>query len=180
MSRLPHAVRANFPPDEQGIFDELEGRGTRVIDIHLLLANAPNVAHPLLQVTQQLRVSRDLPANLRELAIVHTLQLNEAEYEGTRHVKTALAVGVRREQLQRLAEFETADCFSELEKAVLRLASELHVPPLTVSEPTWRALKQALSDRALTELLLAIGMYHLGSRFERAVELTIEPWYEKP
>ena len=179
MARLPRATPANFPRDAQQVFDELEGRGTRIIDLHLLLANAPNVALPILEVTKQLRASRDLPAPLRELAILRTTQLNDAQYEVTRHTKNAIAAGVLREQLDELNEFATSDRFTALEKAVIQLASELHVPPLTVSDGTWRALQAELSDRAITELLITIGMYHLGSRFERAVELEIEPWYEK-
>lgn len=179
MERLARAARADFAREDQQVFDELEARGTRIIDLHLLLANAPNVALPLLEVTKQLRDSRDLPAPLRELAILRTTRLNDARYEVTRHTKNAIAAGVLREQLEELDQFERSDRFTALEKAVLRLASELHVPPLTVSDGTWRALKAELSDRAITELLIAIGMYHLGSRFERAVELEIEPWYEK-
>ena len=179
MDRLPRASRAAFEPEDQQIFDELEARGARIIDLHLLLANAPNVALPLLEVTKQLRASGQLPPQLRELAILRTTRLNDAEYEVTRHTKNALAVGVEREQLQQLDDFEASDRFSELEKAVLRLATELHAPPLTVTDKTWGVLKGALSDRAITELLIAIGMYHLGSRFERAVQLVIEPWYEK-
>src|ERR1700733_4549379 len=51
----------------------------------------------------------------RELAVVTVGMEAGATYEAEHHRNAALAAGVRREQLDHLQEFETADCFTDQE-----------------------------------------------------------------
>ena len=65
-----------------------------------------------------------LDPKLRELAISMVGFLSASNYEFTYHWNLSLQVGIRREQLEKLGEWETSPVFNDHERAVLRYAVE--------------------------------------------------------
>jgi alkylhydroperoxidase family enzyme len=98
-----------------------------------------------------------------------------ATYEAEHHRNAALAAGVRREQLDHLPEFETADCFTDQERAVIRLAKEVTVGG-RASAATWEALA-FLGERQRLELVLTIAWYNCVVRIILPLQIDIEPWF---
>ena len=106
----------------------------------LALANIPNLLDPLLTFTREMREGAAIEARLRELAIMTVALVTGASYEFNHHWNSALKAGVRREQLEQLADAETSDAFDERERAIVRYAREATLS-LKVSDETWSALR---------------------------------------
>lgn len=177
--RLEPARRDDFSEADQAVFDQLDVSRAGAIDLHRIMANAPNLALPALEVTRQLRASKELPAILRELAVLRTAQLNQSDYLFIRHSRHALAAGLSSEQVAAMAAWKSSALFDPVQAAVLALADALHAPPFVAQHETWSVLTDNLTDRAIAELIIGIGMYHLASRFVGAVEIDLEEWYGK-
>jgi AhpD family alkylhydroperoxidase len=126
MARIPYVSRDTMPEGRVDLYDRLVAqRGPNVENIFLALANAPDLTEAVLGMATALRQKTALSRVFRELAVVTVGLQTGASYEVDHHWNAALRAGVRREQLEALQEFETADCFTERERAVIRLAKEV-------------------------------------------------------
>jgi alkylhydroperoxidase family enzyme len=99
-------------------------RGSNPENIFLAWADAPDLTEAVLGMATALRRRTALPKVSRELAVVTVGLETDASLEVEHHRNAALAAGIRPEQLQRLREFETADCFTEQERAAIPYAKE--------------------------------------------------------
>src|SRR5580692_1875172 len=147
MARLPYLNREDLPAAAREIFDRLvEERKTPVGNIFRMLAHTPNLLRRFLALGGELRNGTALDPRLRELALMTVGRLTEAQYEFTHHWNISLKVGVKREQLEHLADFETSPLFSDDERAVMRYASEA-TTNIKVSDATFNALRGFLDNR---------------------------------
>lgn len=76
-------------------------------------------------------------------------------------------IGVREEQLRDLAEFETSDAFTPLEKLVLRLTVHMCRTPADVPQELYHELRQELDEAQLVELAATIAWENYRARFNR-------------
>ena len=105
--------------------------------------------------------SSDLPAPLREVAILRVAELSECAYERMHHVALALHVGLTQEQVEAIRRGEaSAACLSEAQRAVLKLAEEV-VLKVRASDATLTEVRRHLSDRQLLDLILVTGLYRM-------------------
>src|SRR2546427_1554423 len=125
-ARLPYVNREELPEQDRELFDRIsrERGGAPVGNIFRTLANAPNLFRRFLALGGELRNGTELDPKLRELALMTVGRLTQAEYEFTHHWNLARNVGVSREQLEHLAEFETSSLFNDQERIVMRYALE--------------------------------------------------------
>src|ERR1019366_5400701 len=113
-ARLPYLTRNDLPEADRDIFDQfIKERGTEPGHIHRVVANAPNLLRRFLRLANELRNGTQLDPKLRELALMTVGRLTNAEYEFTHHWNISLKVGVKREQLEHLADFATSALFNE-------------------------------------------------------------------
>ncbi len=175
MARIPYVDRETIPDGRTDLFDRLIAVRGRAEHIFLALANAPDLTEGVLGMATALRTRTALPKPFRELAVVTVGLETGAAYEVEHHRNAALAVGVRAEQLDRLREFETADCFSEQERAVIRLAKEMTVSG-PVKDSTWDAVG-FLGDRQRLELVVTVAWYNCVVRIILPLQLELEPWH---
>jgi alkylhydroperoxidase family enzyme len=176
MARIQYVNRETIPEGRGDLYDRLVAeRGPNPENIFLALANAPELTEAILDMATALRRRTALPKVFRELAVVTVGVETGATYELEHHRNAALAAGIGREQLDRLREFETADCFTEQERAVIRLAKEVTAggPP---SDATWEAL-DFLGERQRLELVLTIAWYNCVVRIILPLRIDIEPWF---
>jgi alkylhydroperoxidase family enzyme len=69
-------------------------------------------------------------------------------------------LGMPREEIMRVAEGPDADGWSEADATLLRAADELHAHA-KIGDETWAALAEAYDERALIEIVMVVGNYHL-------------------
>jgi arginine decarboxylase len=118
-----------------------------------------------------------VPARLREVMIERTCALCGAEYEwGVHATAFAAGVGLSDEQLASTAAGGEADAvWSDDERAVLRLADELHRDG-QVSDELFALLERHLSAPQILELTVTAGWYHTISYVINVARVQLEPW----
>jgi uncharacterized peroxidase-related enzyme len=174
-ARVPYLSREDLPEADREIFDNLAAeRGGVVGNIFKTLAHTPNLLRRFLGLGGELRNKTALDPKLRELAIVTVGRLTDAQYEYVHHWNLARRVGIRREQLEALAEWEKSKEFSDNERAVIRYAVEA-TSNVKVSDATWNALKGFLDTRRLMELVQNVAFYNMVVRILVPVGVELEP-----
>ncbi len=164
MARLPYLTRDDLPEADREIYDRfVQDRGSEPGHVHRIVANAPNLLRRFLGLANELRNGTQLDPRLRELALMTVGRITGAEYEFTHHWNISLKVGVRREQLERLAEFETAPVFNDHERAVMRYAAEA-TTNVKVGDATFDALRGFLDNRRIMELAMNVAFYNAVAR----------------
>ncbi|HVN89853.1 MAG TPA: carboxymuconolactone decarboxylase family protein [Candidatus Binataceae bacterium] len=160
MARLPYLTRNDLPENDRDIWDDfIKSRGTEPGHVHRTVANAPNLLRQFLGLANELRNGTQLDPKLRELALMTVGRLTGAEYEFTHHWNIALKVGVRRDQLEQLADYAASPGFNDQERAVMRYAEEA-TRNVRVSDLTFEALRDFLDNRRIMELVMNVAFYN--------------------
>ena len=128
----------------------------------------------MLYFSDGLRNRTKLDPRYRELAILTVGRLTQCEYEYVHHQAFAKRVGVRPEQVERQAEWETDPAFNDQERAVIRYATEV-TQQVRVSDATFQALGDFLDDEQIVELTLNTGFYNMVVRFLLPMQVDLEP-----
>jgi AhpD family alkylhydroperoxidase len=168
-------------PARRGYADAMAGRSGPRINIHGTVGHSPDVLVAFVGLANALRNTTELDPRLRELIVVTVSRLRGADYEFAKHWNLALSVGVRRDQLEAIeatAPLEDPAVFDEAEAAVIALAREA-VERIRVSDETWAAAARHLDERQMIEALLHIGMYSMTAQLTEAVQMDVEPWFER-
>jgi alkylhydroperoxidase family enzyme len=178
-ARVPYLNREDLPEEDRRIFDNLvEERGGPVGNIFRTLAHTPGLLRRFLGLGGELRNKTALDPKLRELAIVTVGRLADAQYEFVHHWNLALRVGVKREQLEALAEFEKSPAFDDHERAVIRYAVEA-TSNVKVSDRTFNALHTFLDHRKILELVQNVAFYNMVVRVLVPLGVELEPGVKK-
>jgi len=163
-ARLSYLTRDDLPVADRAIWDDfVKVRGVEPGHIHRTVAHAPNLLRRFVDLANELRNGTQLEPRLRELALMTVGRLTGAEYEFVHHWNMALRLGVRREQLEHLADFETAAVFDGQEHAVMRYAAEA-TSMVKVSDETFEALRGFLDSRRIMELVMNVAFYNAVAR----------------
>jgi alkylhydroperoxidase family enzyme len=179
MARVPYPTRDEFPPPYLASYDRmLRERGDPPLHVFAALANIPDLLGPLLTFTREMREGAAIETRLRELAIVAVALTTGATYEFNHHWNSALKAGVRRTQLEQLADAETSDAFNDKERAVVRYAREATLS-LNVSNETWSALRSQFSVRESMDVVMAVAWYNAVARVLLPLEIELEDWHER-
>jgi alkylhydroperoxidase family enzyme len=175
-ARLPYINRDDLPEQDRELFDRIsrERGGAPVGNIFRTLANAPNLLRRFNALGGELRNGTQLDPKLRELALMTVGRLTEAEYEFVHHWNISLQVGVQREQLEHLADFETSSLFNQQERSVMRYAVEA-TRNVKVSDATFEALHTFLDDRRIIELVMNVAFYNAVVRVLVPCKVELEP-----
>jgi len=179
MARLPYLNREDLPEADREIFDRLvEERKSPVGNIFRMLAHTPNLLRRFLALGGELRNGTALEPKLRELALMTVGRLTGAEYEFTHHWNLARRVGVSREQLEHLDEFETSALFNDQERLVMRYALEATMN-VRVSDATFEAPRKSLDTRRLMDLVQNVAFYNVVVRVLVPLGVEVEPGVTK-
>ena len=171
-ARLPYVEREQVPAEVQGTYDRVAKGGGRGLNFYRLMAHHARSVPPFAQWYAALREGT-LDPKLRQLAYVRASQLNRCRYCATHHSALGQRVGVSREQLEALSDFETSPLFSELERLVLRYAEQMTVR-VQVDGTLVEALHGHLSPEALVQLTLSIAAANFTNRFNEALGTELE------
>ena len=90
----------------------------------------------------------------------------------------ALRLGVKHEQLEQLANFDSSAEFNQDERAVMRYASEA-TSHVKVSDATFEGLRGFLDNRRIMELVMNVAMYNAVARVIVPCGVELEPGAKK-
>jgi alkylhydroperoxidase family enzyme len=111
----------------------------------------------------------------RELMILRTTALNGAFYEwGVHATAFGASVGLSEDDARAIAAGDL-DRFGEADRAVLRLADELHATS-SVSDELWAELTTTHTPPQMIELTATAGWYRLLSYVINVARIEPEPW----
>ncbi|TDC71850.1 carboxymuconolactone decarboxylase family protein [Actinomadura sp. GC306] len=159
--RLPPLPEDQWGPTERDALavmlpeDRLDPRGAG--NALATLVRHPRLTRKFLPFSAHLLMRSTLPARLRELAILRVARLRDCAYEWAEHLKIAAQAGLSEDEIEAAGRGEADDA---LEAAVLAAVDELHRES-TVSDRTWAALGEHLSERQLMDLVFTVGTYSL-------------------
>jgi alkylhydroperoxidase family enzyme len=179
MARVPYPKREDLPETDRAIYDRMQHeRGVPTANIFLALANTPNLLDKILSLAGELRTGTVIEKRFRELAVLTVGLVTGSQYEFDHHWNAALKAGVRRAQLEALADFETSPEFDEQERAVIRFAREV-THPGEVRDATWNGLRGFFDVRQSMEILLTIAWYNMVVRILLPLQIENEEWFKR-
>ncbi len=119
-----------------------------------------------------------LDPRLRELAILRTAKVSKSLYEWTQHVPIAKSTGVSDAQVDAIENWESASCFSDLDRLVLRFTDEV-ARNVKGGRDTLEALKKHMGAAEIVELVLSIGFWGMVARLLETTEVDLEDFAGK-
>jgi alkylhydroperoxidase family enzyme len=115
----------------------------------------------------------ELSARSRELAILRTAWLCQAEFEWGQHTEIAVAAGLTVEEVSRVTLGPADDGWAPEDRAVILAVDELHDADI-IGPATWSALADQFDERQLIELIFVIGHYHLVAWVQKSLKTPLE------
>jgi len=114
---------------------------------------------------------RKLDPVLRELGQTRAGYAVGSRFVYSQHMKAARFAGLSEEQVQAIAHWQVADCFTPLQRAVLAYADALVLQHGRVADGVFAALKAELSDEEILELTYVTATYMMHAVMSRALRL---------
>lgn len=115
--------------------------------------------------------NRKLDPKLRELGQTRAGYTVGSQFVFSQHCKASRDVGLSEAQIQAIPHWQTADCYSPIERAVLAYTDALVLERGRVSDGVFQALKSALSDEEILELTYVTCTYMMHAVMSRALRL---------
>ena len=121
-------------------------------------------------------LSGTLPGRLREMVILRTAFRFGGAYEWAHHIELAEVQGVTRDEIAALGDVDGLGpvAWAPVESAALGAVDET-ADAGEVSDATWEALEDLLSESELIELLMLIAHYQMLTGVLRSLRVQLEP-----
>jgi 4-carboxymuconolactone decarboxylase len=174
VSRLPALHEPPQDPTVREIFGAIVARGSRILNIHRVVALAPKMIAAQIKYTTAMRQESSLPRPLQQLVILRTLQVNGASYELSVHRGATLALGVPEAKIDALASWRDSPLFDERERAMLAFAEQA-AGSGEVDDAVFAMLARVLDPQGIVELATLVAWYVGNSRFTKALRIQPEP-----
>ncbi len=177
MARVPLVPQDDPDPVLQRSFSRVLATWPDISNLYRTLGHAPVILEKWIDFAWTLRGEAVSDRGLRELVIMRTAQLNEADYEWRHHYPMATEHGVSAEQLAELDRWADSPRFSPAERAALAVAEEL-ARTTQLSGPAWDGLSQHFAEVERIEIVLTAAFYACVSRVLGGLEIDVEPRFE--
>ncbi|MEO8650945.1 MAG: carboxymuconolactone decarboxylase family protein [Hyphomicrobiaceae bacterium] len=171
MTRIPFPDLDKAPAEVR----EMLSRLPAPVGIFNMMAHAETVLKPLMKLGGTFLGKLELDPLLRELVILHAVNIEGGEYEWVQHAPVVLALGGSQAQVDALrAGDDQAACFSDAQKAVLRFTREV-VVDVGASKEALAEAKKHLSEREIVEVILVAGFYIMLARLTETLDIPNDP-----
>lgn len=117
---------------------------------------------------------RLLPPTLRELGQTRAGWARGSQFVFSQHCKSCRALGMSEEQIAAIPHWQVADCFDEVERAVLAYTDALVYDGGRVADGVFDALRRHLSDEQILELTYITALYEVHAVMSRALRLEFD------
>ena len=175
MALLPYVDENKVSEKTREILDNTP----RKLNVARMIANASDaVFQNFSRLGNSLMTRGKLDKKLREIAILRNARVCSSLYEYTQHVPIAKAMGLSDEQIAGIDNWESAQCFNQVERLVLRLTDEV-ARNVKGTHETLEALKQHLGPGEIVELIMAIGFWGMVARVLETTEVELEDFAGK-
>ena len=162
--------------DPRGVsrtFDEIRRTRGDVSNLFRLIAVCPPALEPFFGLSKFVRDDSELPARLREIAILVTATTFDVKYETVVHTIAGRQAGLADDEIEALKAGNWT-YFSVTEQAVIQYASEVALRRDT-SDEIVAALLTHFSERQVVELAIIVAWYHLVAAIVQPLRLELDP-----
>ena len=154
-----------LPPEERDeqaveLLAGVSAQGAPASNIFSTLVRHPGLFRRWLPFGGKLLGGGKLPPRDRELLILRTGWLCQAEYEWAQHREIAKSIGITDEEIARVREGAEAAGWDPFEATLMRAADELH-SDARISDETWSKLAERYDEKQLIEVPMLVGHYHM-------------------
>jgi len=118
--------------------------------------------------------NRKLSSKLRELGQIRAGYAAGSQFVYSQHCKAMRFEGYSEEQVTAIPNWSTADCFDEVERAVLAYADCLVLEQGRVPDAVFAALKKHLSEVEIIELTYITCTYMMHAVMSKALKLEFD------
>lgn len=163
MPRIPPLPESQWTPEQRAIMERrLAGGDATLGRLHIFttLARHQALFERWLPFGGYLLGRGVLGERERELLILRTGYNCASPYEWGQHVRIGLAVGLDRAEIERVARGPRAPGWSDDDATLLQAADELH-RDAKIGADTWARLAARYDERALIEIPMLVGQYHM-------------------
>jgi alkylhydroperoxidase family enzyme len=174
MALLPYADESKVAEKTR----EILNRGRVKMNVARMIANSDAAFYPFSMLGNSLLTRSKLDARLRELAILRTAKVSKSVYEWTQHVPIAKGAGVTNEQVEAIENWERAQCFSEVDRLVLKFTDEV-ARNVKGARATVEALHKHMGTTEIVELVMSIGFWGMVARLLETTEVDLEEFAGK-
>ena len=185
MPRLKQVSRADATPEVAQMYDLLFGDRDPVAepgtatgtpgDWWTVFAVVPDVFnHAVAGFGLYRSNNRKIDPKLRELGQMRAGYAVGSQFVFSQHCKAARSVGLSEEQIEAIPSWNTAECFSLVERAVLAYTDGLVLSHGRVPDAPFASLKESLSDEEILEFTYVICTYALHATMCRALKLEFD------
>lgn len=174
MALLPYSDESNLSDKNRAILN----RGKVKLNVTRMIANSDAVFYPFSMLGNSLLTRGKLDPRLREIAILRTAKVSGSVYEWTQHVPIAKSTGVTDEQVTATGNWESAKCFSDLDRIVLKFTDEV-ARNVKATRETLEALKKHMGAAEIVELIMSIGFWGMVARVLETTEVDLEEFAGK-
>ncbi|MGO9224055.1 carboxymuconolactone decarboxylase family protein [Mycobacterium sp.] len=145
------------------------------LSIFQVLLNHPPLARAINDLLATMLWHGSLDPRLRELVIMRIGWLTACDYEWTQHWRVASRLGVTRDDLLGVRDWESHAGFGPVERAVLAATDDV-VRDGSISQQNWAACERELRGDAavLLELVTAIGAWRMVASILHSLEVPLE------
>jgi 4-carboxymuconolactone decarboxylase len=133
----------------------------------------PSAAAAFYRLLKVLAFENKVNARFRELIILRTGWRAGSEYMFGQHVRLSRELKMSDEEILGVRDPDHCEAYSELDRAVLHLADELH-DDAAVSRATWAVLEKSFKHDELVELLLGAGLWRMAAGFLNGAEVPLD------
>ncbi|MEO5723561.1 MAG: carboxymuconolactone decarboxylase family protein [Ilumatobacteraceae bacterium] len=117
---------------------------------------------------------RVLDPVLRELGQTRAGWARGSQFVFSQHCKSCRALGITEERIAAIPSWQTAECFSPAERAVLAYTDALVHDGGRVADGVFEALRSHLDDEQILELTYITTMYEMHATISRALRLEFD------
>ena len=170
MTRVSLVEKEQASPITRDWYEKQESHGYQLGTLFKVLGHCPYIGLNYMRMGNSIRRGEELPAALRELAILRVGYLSKAKYEFTAHTRIGLGVGVRQKQIDEISDWSTSAEFDDRERAVLAYTDEITLN-IEVKDETFAKLRDFFTDHAIVELTAGIAYYCMTCRILVALQI---------
>jgi len=173
MARVHLVEKESAPPEVEVIYQKIEANGARILNLYKVAANSPMVMLNLIRLGNSIIGQMALPPQLREMVILRVAKLTGSEYEWAQHAPLALEVGLTKEQLDTISDWQNSSEFNKEARTILQFTDEV-TQNIKVTDQTFNGLKKFFNDQLIVELTLTAGYYAMLARVLVALQVEVD------
>jgi alkylhydroperoxidase family enzyme len=170
----PAAPRALGPLARLTAAATARATGGEPLRVFTTLGRHPRLFRAWLRLAATLMFRGELSRADRELLTLRVAWRCGSWYEWVQHVNLASRAGMTADEIARVVDGAPAAGWSSRQHVLLRAADELH-DYRVVTDRTWQALSDELSERQVIELCLLVGHYEMLAMTLNSLGVEPEP-----